>query len=1618
MAFDGMPMNRNYIPNISKEIKNQPNREYTLNKDCGFYSNNKDDVNKISNQCTNSINKNFDIQRKSLDSFDQKKNDSGVENIKKNSKVKLKIPKNTSYKNFRNSIKNTNRHNSMYNSSNYIHSKNFLAEKDFKNLNNNNWDCNNNSNDNNQTFNSNNITANKILNYQEKETQYKITSKFSSPLSNIIRKRKSKLNLLEENNIIICDDKRALIYDRNIDLNSSNNNVVRYSTTQFSDKNKNNNLDFNYDQNKKFYNTEKKINLNLNLLDLNQNKNNNHNNFTHSQKESFNIELKKLTESDTRSLANIKNLDFFSTKTESSTIKNFDNSDKLNTTNQLKSEININNNSIIKQEPRKISNILELNKDEINQEFNIVEEDLLNLKRKKSYASINKSQITSHNSNTQLNFNLHNIINSNSNSMSNSNINIDDQNLKKKSYYNSHDRYVGEVTINREIKRQSNNMPIIIKENQTPKRFENYNAYNKENNICTPSNSNAFEIRKSYSKSLLCSNKTKKKFDVYSEEKQNDKMMETTSLFNLQEAKNFLKSNLTCQIKNNNMSDIKNIQNNNPNYYENPKDNKCTINQEMIETSIINNGDICNSNHNSNSKGTLNNKNSIFLSIMSLDSNKQISYAEEKKKEDNNRNASTKKNNSNINHDDHKNYIRNSNLECRVNLNFNNTNNVFVDKNIISNDGIYEDVHMKSIKITEKENDNDIAVNLDKKLSNVSKKIISEEKDDIPPFKDIDSIYNENISFLTRGDNDTKSDILKLKSLIDSKSNSNMNTQTNKTNTIVAEINNKNRFYFSENNIINKMNTNYSKESGKNADNNNLNDLENSDLQNNRYSSNNLIKKENININIYDKDTRKNDLKNDNGENHNYSSNFSFTDWENYFNIKYIENKLRAYYDKNKTQYIKRVCQGPPDTFRWIAWMITAQIPEDRSEDFYNKFLKKDLKKEVFVQIKKDISRTFPEAIKKQYFHHVKLDFNILRLLKALAVKDPDVGYCQGMNFVAGFLFVVSNFNELETFYMMLSLLNFTGENSLGVRGFFLQDFPLLKLYLFIFKFYFTKKLPSLKNHFDALDIPDELWISKWLQTLFTITLPYEAVKRVWDCILTNGLDFIISFSIALLKIMEKDLLKLSDTLDIITYFKNFSALKDDDEINQCEINCTHILNFDENMNDINNLNPENSIFFYNLENNINSINLLNNHLANNNKNAIANDNNQFKNVYNTNYLRSTNDNNNYEYNNDNYSNNLYRSRTSSFNINCNYNSNNIIGSQRKYSLTKEKNYTNMNTNNNNIGNNPSDKINVEEIIQSAFKLNFKKKKFDSLKKEYEKIANIELNFFQLQNKNINELFDYKITEIELEDDEDNNNLEKDDPNTYNYEEWEEDEENDPEFIDIYYDKEKMEEINLQMCFPQKEKEIDIEEDILYFDKTNITNFNKNYIQFLKIPNENIKEIHNLNYDEDNNKYIASSINNTNNVHSVNSANNTEPLIYSSYENSNRNSDKDQIKNLKEIVNENLSPTLKYNFSRNNKIAIEYIPLDSNNNIFYEESRPVAMNNLMNFSIDETIVSDNECEPTSSKDVKYDGRSNTMKNSQLKINKIRQSIDSKNFSTIKSKFTQEIVQSTHKMIGH
>lgn len=128
--------------------------------------------------------------------------------------------------------------------------------------------------------------------------------------------------------------------------------------------------------------------------------------------------------------------------------------------------------------------------------------------------------------------------------------------------------------------------------------------------------------------------------------------------------------------------------------------------------------------------------------------------------------------------------------------------------------------------------------------------------------------------------------------------------------------------------------------------------------------------------------------------------------------------------------------------------------------------------------IARDLGRTFPEH---SLFVNGDGQLRLGRLLRAYALRDEAIGYCQGQAFAAGLLLMFVP--EEAAFELYCRLLDDPPEGA-GLRRLYLPGLDPLKLELSRFELLLATHLPALHAHLQAAGLPAVLYASQWFMTL------------------------------------------------------------------------------------------------------------------------------------------------------------------------------------------------------------------------------------------------------------------------------------------------------------------------------------------------------------------------------------------------------------------------------------------------------------------------------------------------------------------------------------------------------
>ena len=198
----------------------------------------------------------------------------------------------------------------------------------------------------------------------------------------------------------------------------------------------------------------------------------------------------------------------------------------------------------------------------------------------------------------------------------------------------------------------------------------------------------------------------------------------------------------------------------------------------------------------------------------------------------------------------------------------------------------------------------------------------------------------------------------------------------------------------------------------------------------------------------------------------------------------------------------------------------------------------KDKEKSINI-IDLDIERTFP------YLGIFKGDSpmaqDLREILRVFVISRPDIGYIQGLSFIAGILLL--NMDKFKAFISLMNLIL----NPI-MLPFYKMDNESIQQRLKLFKQVFYYNLPELCEHFDELGLLPENYFLSWNMTLFTRDVNLELAKRIWDVFMIEGIKAIYSAAIVFLSHFESKLINM-DFVEIMTCIGTIKNINFDEDM-------------------------------------------------------------------------------------------------------------------------------------------------------------------------------------------------------------------------------------------------------------------------------------------------------------------------------------------------------------------------------------------------------------------------------------------------------------------------------------
>ncbi|XP_034033101.1 TBC1 domain family member 10A [Thalassophryne amazonica] len=179
----------------------------------------------------------------------------------------------------------------------------------------------------------------------------------------------------------------------------------------------------------------------------------------------------------------------------------------------------------------------------------------------------------------------------------------------------------------------------------------------------------------------------------------------------------------------------------------------------------------------------------------------------------------------------------------------------------------------------------------------------------------------------------------------------------------------------------------------------------------------------------------------------------------------------------------------------------------------------------LFRQIALDLQRSFPthRSLMGDSPEAIEGQAKLFRVLIACARYNPQVGYTQGMSYIAAVLLM--QMGEEEAFWALTALLDkpkYLAE---------LFDLNLTKVQdqVKAFDQFLKHRKPRFSQHMESVGVLSVHFVTPWFLTLFTSLPCWDSVLAVWDRIILHGLSAVFGTALTIIELLEPRLMDLND---------------------------------------------------------------------------------------------------------------------------------------------------------------------------------------------------------------------------------------------------------------------------------------------------------------------------------------------------------------------------------------------------------------------------------------------------------------------------------------------------------
>ena len=272
--------------------------------------------------------------------------------------------------------------------------------------------------------------------------------------------------------------------------------------------------------------------------------------------------------------------------------------------------------------------------------------------------------------------------------------------------------------------------------------------------------------------------------------------------------------------------------------------------------------------------------------------------------------------------------------------------------------------------------------------------------------------------------------------------------------------------------------------------------------------------------------------------------------WSSYMREQGLPTSVPTRFPTPSAKTERYIRKGIPPAWRGPAWFFYAggDAYLEKHAGLYTSLVSRsegELSNTDRESIERDLHRTFPDNV------HFKPDIrssgssapelpllsSLRQVLRAYALHNPRIGYCQSLNFLAGLLLLF--LPEEKAFWMLhvITTIYLPGTHELSLEG--------TNVDLWILMVALKSALPHIWTKVGAAEVPGDdingsarlppisLCTTSWFMSLFIGTLPIETVLRVWDVLFYEGSRTLFRVALTIFKLGEQRIKDVSDPMEL-----------------------------------------------------------------------------------------------------------------------------------------------------------------------------------------------------------------------------------------------------------------------------------------------------------------------------------------------------------------------------------------------------------------------------------------------------------------------------------------------------